>query len=92
MSKTITAKVNAVYNENVVYLNVGKEESVKIPSSSFKHLPMQGEVLELTGYSEFEMKNRKGLFANFSNCKYLSRVEQTVEAAESTVVEEAPIF
>jgi len=83
MSKSIRVKVNAVY-EDVIYLNTGSEESVKVQTSSFKTVPFRGEVLDLEGYYKFSMANRKGKYASFSNCKYVQRIaEEQAEKQEA---------
>ena len=89
MSKQIRVKVNAVY-EDVIYLNTGSEESVKVQSSNFKAVPFKGEVLDLDGYSEFQMANRKGRYASFSNCKYVQRIAEEIEKQAEAVKEQAP--
>lgn len=81
MSKSIRVKVNAVY-EDVIYLNTGSEESVKVQTSNFKAVPFKGEVLDLDGYSEFKMANRKGRYASFSNCKFVQRTTNPAEEFE----------
>ena len=55
MSKNISSgQVNAVYG-TALYLNVGKPLSLKVPATSFKEVPEQGDVVTFECTGKFQL-------------------------------------
>lgn len=51
--KKLTAKINASYS-NYCYLNIGKAESLRVPTGNFKEIPSPGSICEV----QFEKEGR----------------------------------
>ena len=47
MSKKLTGKVNAVFGESVL-INVGQENSLTIPTASFKTMPEKYQIIDFS--------------------------------------------